>query len=83
MRLKEKNEERINEMMKTKAITVSFNSNVGEIKPKGVVIVRDDGTKSEIPNDYVFIFAGGELPTELLKKAGVRLRGTEVEAKAA
>jgi hypothetical protein len=30
----------------------------------------------------VFIFAGGELPTELLKRAGVRLRTKEMEAEA-
>ena len=35
------------------------------------------------PNDFMFIFAGGELPTELLKRTGVRLRTSEVEARAA
>jgi thioredoxin reductase (NADPH) len=83
VRLKEKNEERINELLKSKKVAAMFNSNVGEIKPKSVILVSQDGTKSEIPNDFVFIFAGGELPTELLKKAGVRLRGTEIETKAA
>jgi len=83
VRLKEKNEERINEMMKTNKVKVSFNSNVGEIRARTVTLVGPDGTTSEIPNDFVFIFAGGELPTELLKKAGVRLRGAEMESKAA
>ena len=83
VRLKEKNEERINELMKAKKVNALFNSNVGEIKPKSAILVGQDGTKSEIPNDFVFIFAGGELPTELLKKAGVRMRGAEIEAKAA
>ena len=83
VRLKEKNEERINELIKSKKVQVIFNSNVEEIKPKSVVVATQDGSKSEIANDFVFIFAGGELPTELLKKAGVRLRGTEVETKAA
>ncbi len=83
VRLKEKNEERINELMKSKKVNALFNSNVGEIKPKSAILVSQDGTKSEIPNDFVFIFAGGELPTELLKKAGVRMRGAEIEAKAA
>ncbi len=83
VRLKEKNEERINELLKSKKVNAVFNSNVGEIKSKSVIIVSQDGTKSEFPNDFVFIFAGGELPTELLKKAGVRMRGTEIESKAA
>jgi hypothetical protein len=31
----------------------------------------------------VFIFAGGELPAELLKRAGVQLRTKEKESQAA
>lgn len=83
VRLKEKNEQRVNELIASKKITALFNSNVGEIKSKSTILVRQDGSKSEIPNDFVFIFAGGELPTELLKKAGVRLRESEIETKAA
>ena len=83
VRLKEKNEQRIQELIKTKKITVLFGSNVGEIKEKNVLLQLQDGSKSELPNDFVFIFAGGELPTELLKKVGVRLRGSEIETKAA
>ncbi len=83
VRLKEKNEQKIHEMIQSKKIQALFNSTVEEIKPASVVLGTQGGPKSEIPNDYVFIFAGGELPTELLKKAGVQLRGTEMESKAA
>lgn len=83
VRLKEKNEQRINELINSKKIRVVFNSNVGEIKSQSIVLLLGNHTKSEIPNDFVFIFAGGELPTELLKKAGVRMRTGEGEAKAA
>jgi putative YpdA family bacillithiol system oxidoreductase len=83
VRVKEKNEQRINEMIQSKKIHVLFNSNVEEITADSVVLAAQGGVKSELPNDFVFIFAGGELPTELLKKAGVRLRGTELESKAA
>jgi thioredoxin reductase (NADPH) len=82
VRLKEKNEERIHELTRTGKITVLFNSNVGEIKPKSVILITQDGSK-ELANDFVFIFAGGEMPAELLKKVGVRLRDHEIEAKAA
>lgn len=82
VRLKDKNEQRINELMNLKKVNVLFNSNIGEIKSKSVKLVTQDGPL-EIQNDFVFIFAGGELPTELLKKAGVRLRGSEIELKAA
>lgn len=83
VRLKEKNEQKINSLMASKNINVIFNSNVAEIKSQSVVLTLQDGKKQEIPNDNVFIFAGGELPTELLKKVGVRLRENEVDAKAA
>jgi thioredoxin reductase (NADPH) len=83
VRLKERNEERVNELVKSKKIVVRFKSNVSEIKSQSAVLTREDGSKEEIPNDLVFIFAGGELPTELLKKVGVRLRTSEVETKAA
>jgi hypothetical protein len=29
----------------------------------------------DIPNDYVFVFAGGEAPLPLLRRAGVRFGG--------
>ena len=31
----------------------------------------------KIANDCVFIFAGGEMPSELLKRAGIRFRTEE------
>jgi putative YpdA family bacillithiol system oxidoreductase len=83
VRLKEKNEQRIEELIRSKKINILFNSNVSEIKSQGVVISESDGKKTEIQNDFVFIFAGGELPTEMLKKIGVRMREGEGEAQAA
>jgi thioredoxin reductase len=37
------------------------------------VIFEVNGELQEIPNDYVWIFAGGEPPTAFLKKVGVRV----------
>lgn len=83
VRLKEKNERRIQDAISSNAVNAMFNSNVREIKAGRVVLVDGAGKARELPNDLVFIFAGGELPTELLKKAGVRLRTSEVGEKAA
>lgn len=83
VRLKDKNEQRIQEAMNAKKVSVLFNSNVREIRPQTAVLVDQAGKVNELPNDLVFIFAGGELPAELLKKAGVRLRTSEVSDKAA
>jgi thioredoxin reductase len=41
-----------------------------EFKEKSVLL-EVNGKTEEIPNDYVWIFAGGEPPTAFLKKIGV------------
>ena len=45
-----------------------------EIK-NDIVILKDNIKNSEfqIKNDLVYIFAGGELPTEFLKRTGVNI----------
>ncbi len=78
VRLKEKNEKKINEEIKSGRVKTIFNSEVTEIKPDGVTIKEANGSLHTIPNDFVFIFAGGELPAEFLKKIGVKLRTEEV-----
>ena len=78
VRLKKKNEERIKELMKSGNVKVIFNSEVAEIKHESVLIKENSGTIQTIPNDYVFIFAGGELPGEFLKKVGVKMRTEDV-----
>jgi len=78
VRLKEKNEKKIHEEIKSGRVKTMFNSEVTEIKPNDVSIKDASGTLKTIPNDYVFIFAGGELPAEFLKKIGVRLRTEEI-----
>ena len=43
-----------------------------EFKPNSVIL-EVNGKQEEIPNDYAWIFAGGEPPTAFLKKIGVRV----------
>jgi thioredoxin reductase/Pyruvate/2-oxoacid:ferredoxin oxidoreductase delta subunit len=79
-RLKDRNEKRIEETIRKGKIRVIFNSNPVEFKEKSAIL--DVGGKlQEIPNDFVWIFAGGEPPTAFLKKVGVRvgLRDTTAE----
>ena len=73
-RIKKRNEERIQKLISSKKIEVLFNSNVKEISEKKVSIATGDRI-NEIPNDYVFIFAGGEPPFKLLKDIGIRFGG--------
>lgn len=73
-RIKKKNEDRINEMIQSKKITPIFNSEVLEIKENSVILQIGEET-TEIPNDYVFIFAGGIPPFKLLKEIGIGFGG--------
>ncbi len=69
-RLKERNSQRIQESIRKGKVKVIFNSAPVEFKEKSVLL-DVNGKTEEIPNDYVWIFAGGEPPTAFLKKIGV------------
>jgi thioredoxin reductase/Pyruvate/2-oxoacid:ferredoxin oxidoreductase delta subunit len=71
-RLKDRNEKRIQEFMQKGKVRVVFNSIPTEVKETSVVL-DISGKSQEIPNDFVWIFAGGEPPTAFLKKIGVRV----------
>ena len=79
VRLKEKNEHNVKQCLRSGTLHVIFSSDVREIKPDSVVIQESGKIMHNVPNDFVFIFAGGELPTELLKKCGIKLRTTEID----
>lgn len=73
-RMKKKNEDRINELIKSKKISVIFDSNVKEILPHEVVLETKNGDKTLV-NDYVFVFAGGIPPFEMLQGMGIKFGG--------
>lgn len=81
MRIKERNAKRIEESSRTGHIKVLFSSVPTEIKPDSVVL-DINGVQQEIPNDYVWIFAGGVPPYDFLKKVGIGfgMRDMTVEA---
>jgi thioredoxin reductase/NAD-dependent dihydropyrimidine dehydrogenase PreA subunit len=73
-RIKPKNLEKINEAINNGEIKVLFNSNVIEIFDNKVVLeICDSDKRLEIPNNLVYIFAGGELPTKFLEKIGIEI----------
>jgi putative YpdA family bacillithiol system oxidoreductase len=69
-RIKERNLKRIDESIRSGKIKMLFNSSPIEFKPESVVLNVEDGMQ-EIPNDFVWIFAGGTPPNDFLKKIGV------------
>ena len=69
-RLKDRNAKRIQEHMASQKIEVLFNSMPTEFRA-GSVLIEVEGQVREIPNDFVWIFAGGTPPSDFLKSAGV------------
>jgi thioredoxin reductase/Pyruvate/2-oxoacid:ferredoxin oxidoreductase delta subunit len=73
-RLKPKNSERIKEAMRDGRVRVLFNSNITSIEDDVVnVSVDKDQPDMILKNDLVYIFAGGELPTQFLEKIGIHI----------
>ena len=71
-RIKERNAKRVEQYMKAGKLRVLFNSVPLEFKPDAVTLSVNDRLCS-IPNDFVWIFAGGKPPNDFLNKIGVRL----------
>ena len=65
-RAKQKNRERVDEMVAAGRLRVLLNSNVASIGEKDVAIDRG-GSVETIPNDAVVISAGGILPSSFLR----------------
>ncbi|MGE5346697.1 MAG: NAD(P)-binding domain-containing protein, partial [Acidithiobacillales bacterium] len=74
VRIKKKNEDRFNQLLASGRVQGLFGSEVERIGQGSVLLKTAQGPR-ELANDFVFVFAGGEPPFELLKKAGVRFGG--------
>ena len=73
-RIKPKNSERIKEAMSQGKVDVQFNSNLEIIEKDEVTIsLGNEAVKNSLRNDRVYIFAGGELPTQFLNKIGIQI----------
>ena len=73
-RIKPRNLELINEFSLDGKVEVLLKSVVKEINDNAVILnLSDENEDIELPNDLVYVFAGGELPTVFLEKIGVRI----------
>lgn len=71
-RIKVRNAEQIKEAIQNKLIDVKFSSNIVSIDTDSVSYKMNDSNEVlKLKNDLVYIFAGGELPTQFLKKIGI------------
>jgi thioredoxin reductase (NADPH) len=80
-RIKERNVKRLDDCIRTGKINVLFKSKPVEFKSDAVVL-DVAGALLEIPNDFVWIFAGGTPPNDFLKRIGIEfgMRDMTVEA---
>jgi thioredoxin reductase (NADPH) len=71
-RLKPKNSTALNKAKEEGKLDVRLNTNLILIEEDSITLaVGKDGEQLKFKNDLVFIFAGGELPTQFLEKAGI------------
>jgi thioredoxin reductase/Pyruvate/2-oxoacid:ferredoxin oxidoreductase delta subunit len=76
-RIKERNSQRIQEFIRKGKLMVLFNSSPVEFRPDSV-LMEVSGKQQAIPNDFAWIFAGGEPPTAFLKKIGVGFANRDI-----
>ena len=79
VRIKKKNEDRLGPLVGAGSVRLLLGSEVREIAP-GQVRLAAAGETVVVPNDYVFVFAGGEPPFDFLKRCGVRFGGETAAA---
>ena len=73
-RLKPKNREKLNEAVGKGILDVRFKSNLVKIEPDKAILATEAAEQLILENDLVYIFAGGELPTQFLEKAGIEIK---------
>lgn len=73
-RLKPKNNEKLKQAISSGSLNVILQSNILSIEENWVNLnVNGEEKQTRLINDLVYIFAGGELPTEFLKNAGIEI----------
>lgn len=71
-RIKDGNRERLDRAVSNGWVKLLMNTQVAEIR-HGEVVLSTAGPDLTLPNDQVFVFIGGELPTAFLKSIGIRM----------
>lgn len=79
VRIKKKNQDAIDRLIGEGGIEALFGSRVERIEEGTVRLTLEGKGARSIDNDFVFIFAGGVPPFELLRKTGALFGGSEGE----
>lgn len=73
-RLKPKNREKLESSIQQNKLEVILNSKLTKIENEKIFMMTDSSAEPvAMENDLVYIFAGGELPTQFLQKAGIEI----------
>jgi len=72
-RIKPDNSARLDEAVQNGRVQLMLQTNVTDISDGEVTLEGEDGTELSISNDFVFIFAGGTLPTGFLNDCGIEI----------
>lgn len=72
-RIKPGNRVKITEAMEHGKLDVRFSTNLTKIEQEEVILANGGTGDQRIRNDRVYIFAGGELPTQFLNKIGIQI----------
>ena len=81
-RIKERNAQRLRDALRANRLRVIYQSTPLEFRDDRVLL-QAAGEVLELPNDYVWIFAGGVAPNEFLKSIGIEFGPRDLTADAA
>ncbi len=76
LRIKQRNQEHIQPLIASGRIAFHGGTTVAQIQPEACVLEKDGG-RLLVPNDDVFILAGGIAPFAFLRELGVRFGGEQ------
>jgi thioredoxin reductase len=73
-RIKPLNSVALNKAQAAGKLEVRFNTNLIKIEDDCITLsIMNEGHNLKLSNDLVFIFAGGEMPTQFLEKTGIKI----------
>ncbi len=73
-RIKALNNVALNKAVAEGKLELRLKTNLLSIEDETIILsVNDNGGKVELQNDLVYIFAGGELPTQFLENTGIKI----------
>jgi len=72
-RAKPKNRERVEEAVSMGRLSILWNTEIVENREEEVVARGPEYHENVLPNDHLFVFAGGQLPTPFLERCGIQI----------